>query len=75
MPMLSRKAFATNSLKLTFVLDVWFGSACVCSNIERLSNIDEIGFLERERGGRNAMKIPPISILVTPCSASCDLVY
>ena len=25
MPMLSRKAFATNSLKQTFVLDGWFG--------------------------------------------------
>ena len=33
-PMLSRKTFATNSLNLNFVLDVWFGSDFVCSNIE-----------------------------------------
>ena len=41
-PMLSRKTFATYSLKLTFVLDVWFGCDCVCSNIEHLLNNDEI---------------------------------
>ena len=34
-------AFATNSLNLKIVLDVWFGRDCVCSNIEYLSNIDE----------------------------------
>ena len=34
-------AFATNSLNLKIVLDVWFGRDCVCSNIEHLSNIDE----------------------------------
>ena len=41
-PILSCKTFETNSLKLIFVLDVWFGCDCVCSNIEHLSNIDEI---------------------------------
>ena len=40
-PMLPCKKFATNSLK--FMQDVWFGCDCVCSNIEHLSNIDEIG--------------------------------
>ena len=34
-PMLSRKAFATNSLKYTFVWDVWFGRDCVCFKIEK----------------------------------------
>ena len=33
MTMLSHKAFATNSLNLTFVWDVWFHSQIVCSNI------------------------------------------
>ena len=41
-PIISWKTFETNSLKLIFVLDVWFGCDCVCSNIEHLSNIDEI---------------------------------
>ena len=36
--MLSRKAFATNS----FVWDVCFHGQIICSNIEHLSNIDEI---------------------------------
>jgi hypothetical protein len=39
---LSRKAFATNSLTYTFVWDVWFDGQIVCSMIEHLSNIDEI---------------------------------
>ena len=42
MPMLSRKAFVTNSLKWTFVLDVWFDGQIGYSKIEHLSNIDEI---------------------------------
>ena len=42
---LSRKAFETNSLKQTFVLDVWFHGQIVYSNIEHLSNIDEIVIL------------------------------
>ena len=40
--MLSCKAFATNSLKWKFLLDVWFGRDCVSCNIEHLSNINEI---------------------------------
>ena len=40
--MLSCKAVATNSLKKTFVLDVWFDGQSVYSKIEHLSNIDEI---------------------------------
>ena len=36
------KAFARNSLIWKFLLDVWFGLDCVYSNIEHLSNIDEI---------------------------------
>ena len=39
--MLSCKAFATNSLKLTFVWDVWFDGQIIYSKIEHLSNIDE----------------------------------
>ena len=27
-------------------MDVWFGRDCICSNIERLSNIDEMLFLK-----------------------------
>ena len=42
-PMLLCKTFATNALKYKFMQDVWFGCDCVCSNIEHLSNIDEIG--------------------------------
>ena len=41
MPMLSCKAFVTNSLKLTFVWDVWFDGQIIYSKIEHLSNIDE----------------------------------
>ena len=48
MPMLSCKAFATNSLKYKFMQDVWFGRDCVCSNIEHLSNIDEIRKIKLE---------------------------
>ena len=44
MLMLSRKAFATNSLKSTFVWDVWFHSQIVYSTIEHLSNINEITY-------------------------------
>ena len=33
MPILSRKTFATNSLKLNFLKDVWFHSPIVCSNV------------------------------------------
>ena len=40
--MLLRRAFATNSLKQTFVWDVWFDGQNVYSNIEHLSNIDEM---------------------------------
>ena len=47
---------------------------CVSSALD-IFIFNKIGFFERETEGRNAMKIPPISILVTPCSASCDLVY
>ena len=32
-PMLSSKAFATNSLNQTFLYDVWFHSQIVCSNV------------------------------------------
>ena len=42
MAMLSRKTFATNSLKYTFVWDVWFHGQIVYSSIEHLSNINEI---------------------------------
>ena len=38
MPMLSRKAFATNSLKQTFVWDVWFYSQIVCSKTQSTPN-------------------------------------
>ena len=41
-PMLSRKAFATNSLKQTCVWDVWFDGQIICCKIEHLSNINEI---------------------------------
>ena len=41
-PMLPRKTSATNSLKNKSILDVRFGSDCVCSKIEHLSNINEI---------------------------------
>ena len=41
-PMLPRKTFATNLYESKFIYDVWFGRDCVCSNIEHLSNIDEI---------------------------------
>ena len=41
-PMLTHKTFETNSLKQTFVLDERFDRDCVCFNIERLSNIDEM---------------------------------
>ena len=34
MPMLSRNAFATNSLKQTFVWDAWFYSQIVCSKTQ-----------------------------------------
>ena len=40
--MLTRKRLSRNSLKYTFVLDAWFGHDCICSNIEHLSNIDEM---------------------------------
>ena len=33
-PMLSRKAIATNSLKQTFVWDVWFHGQIVCCKIQ-----------------------------------------
>ena len=41
-PMLSGKTFATNSLKQTFMWEVWFDGQIVYSKIEHLSNIDEI---------------------------------
>ena len=42
--MLSRKTFATNLLKQTFVLDVWFHSQILYTKTENLSNIDEIWY-------------------------------
>ena len=39
-PMLSRKTFATNSLKQTFVWDVWFHHQIVYTNIEHPSIIN-----------------------------------
>ena len=45
---LSRKTFATNSLKLNFVWDLWFYDQIVNSTIEHLSNIDEIEWLEEQ---------------------------
>ena len=41
-PMLSRKAFTTNSLKQTFVWDIWFEDQTVYGKTEHLSDIDEI---------------------------------
>ena len=42
MPMSSRKTFATNSLKKTFVWDVWFHHQMVYSNIEHPSIIKKM---------------------------------
>ena len=42
MPILSRKTFATNSLKLTFVWDVWFLGQIVYFKIEPPSIINKM---------------------------------
>ena len=47
--MLSCKAVATNSLKKTFVLDVWFGCDCVYCKIKHLSNIDEMQRVSKKK--------------------------
>ena len=56
MHMLSRKAFATNSLKQPFVWNVWFHSQIVCSKTQSTPNdsnssvqIDQIKDCERSR--------------------------
>ena len=44
-PMLSSKTFAIIETKINFCLGcIWFDHDCVCSNIEHLSNIDEMIF-------------------------------
>ena len=46
MPLLSHKTFATNSLKKTFVWDVWFDAQIVYFNIEHPSIINKIWLAE-----------------------------
>ena len=76
--MLPRKTFATDSLKQTFVWDVWFDGQIVCFNIEHPSIIDKIvtskffvAFLEKMNFKNFNQNHSKVKILRTMYLLSC----